>query len=149
MLNWAYASLKNTNSLVEYKFCHSREVSVTQSVVETIVAPVGKSDLAFDLQTDIIFGGNGKGKINKFIDSVVIGRNLRINKPHVCTCREDILCFALIYCQPDLNRLPFDSTKGYFTYISLAAPYDVTSVRKQLDTSLKNLGFAMPSRLSL
>ena len=38
--------------------------------IETIIAPVGKSDPSFDLQTDIIFGGNGGAKINKFIDCV-------------------------------------------------------------------------------
>ena len=50
--------------------------------IETIIAPVGKSDPSFDLQADIIFGGNGGGKINKFLDcvkSIVIDRNPRIN----------------------------------------------------------------------
>ena len=49
---------------------------------ETIVAAISKSDPAFDLHTDIIFGGNGGTKINKFLDcvkSIVIGRNPRIN----------------------------------------------------------------------
>ena len=58
--------------------------------IETIVAPVGKSDPVFDLQTNIIFGGNVGAKINKYLDcikSIVIGRNLRINTPHVFTCR--------------------------------------------------------------
>ena len=36
--------------------------------IETIVAPVGKSNSAFELQTDIIFVGNGGAKINKFLD---------------------------------------------------------------------------------
>ena len=50
--------------------------------IETIIAPVGKSDPSFDLQTDIIFGGNGGAKMNKFLDcvkNIVIGRNPRIN----------------------------------------------------------------------
>ena len=36
--------------------------------IETIIAPVGKSNPSFDLQTDIVFGGNGGAKINKFLD---------------------------------------------------------------------------------
>ena len=51
----------------------------TQLHIETIVAPVGKSDPASDLQTDILFGGNGGAKINKFLDyvkSTVIGRSI-------------------------------------------------------------------------
>ena len=62
--------------------------------IETIVETVGKTDPAFDLQSDIIFGGNGRAKINKFLDcikSIVIGRNLRINMPHDSTCRKHIL----------------------------------------------------------
>ena len=50
--------------------------------IETIIAPVGKSDPSFDLQTDIIFGGNGGAKINKFLDrvkSIVIDRNPRMS----------------------------------------------------------------------
>ena len=50
--------------------------------IETIIAPVGKSDPSFDLQADIIFGGNGGAKINTFLDcvkSIAIGRNPRIN----------------------------------------------------------------------
>ena len=31
--------------------------------IETIVVPVGKSDLGLDLQIDIIFGGNGGTRI--------------------------------------------------------------------------------------
>ena len=58
-------------------------VSVTQLQMETIVAPVGKSGFTFDLQTDIIFGGNGEAKVNNFLDC--IGRNPRINMPHVST----------------------------------------------------------------
>ena len=51
------------------------------------------NDSAFDLQTDIIVGGNDGAKINKFLDcikNIVIGRNLRINTPHVSTCRKHI-----------------------------------------------------------
>ena len=36
-----------------------------------------------DLQTDIIFGGNDRAKINKFLDyieSITMGRNLTFNK---------------------------------------------------------------------
>ena len=60
-----------------------------QLPIETIVAPVGKSDSTFDLQTDIISGGNGGAKINKFLDcikSIVIGRNMRINMPPISIC---------------------------------------------------------------
>ena len=67
-----------------------REVSVTQLPIENIVARVGKSDLEFDLQTDIILGGNDGAKVNKCLDcikSTVIGRNMRINMPHASTCR--------------------------------------------------------------
>ena len=41
--------------------------------IETIVAPVGKSDLAFDLLTYIIFGGISEAKINKFLDCLKSG----------------------------------------------------------------------------
>ena len=34
-------------------------------LIETIIAPVDNSDSAFDLQTDIICGGNRGAKINK------------------------------------------------------------------------------------
>ena len=46
-------------------------------------------------------------------------------------------------------RLPFNSTKGS-SYISLVTPYeaDVVSVRKQLDTFLKDSATAMDSCLS-
>ena len=67
-----------------------REVSTTQLPIESIVAPVGKGDPALDLQTDIIFNGNGRAKINKFLNyskSIVIGRKLRIRMLHVFTCR--------------------------------------------------------------
>ena len=43
-------------------------VSITQLPIETIIARVGKSDPSFDLQADIIFGGNCGAKINKFLD---------------------------------------------------------------------------------
>ena len=46
----------------------TREVSITQLPIETMIAPVGKSGSTFDLQTDIIFGGNGGAKVNKFLD---------------------------------------------------------------------------------
>ena len=46
------------------------EVSIIQLPIETVVAPVGKSDSTFDLQTDIFFGGNGGAKINKFLKSI-------------------------------------------------------------------------------
>ena len=58
--------------------------------IESIVAPVDKSDHMFDLQTDIIFGGEGGAKVNKFLDcvkSIVIGRNLGIDTTHVPTYR--------------------------------------------------------------
>ena len=38
--------------------------------MQNIEPPVGKSATAFDLQTDIIFGGNGGAKINKFLDCI-------------------------------------------------------------------------------
>ena len=31
--------------------------------IKTIIAPAGKSDPSFDLQADIIFGGNGGARI--------------------------------------------------------------------------------------
>ena len=49
--------------------------------IETIVAPVGKSDPVFLLQITIIFSGNGRAKINEFLDCIkiiVIDRNLKI-----------------------------------------------------------------------
>ena len=50
-----------------------REFPATQLLIETIVAPVGKSDPAFDLETDIIFGGNGGANIkNSLIISKVL-----------------------------------------------------------------------------
>ena len=60
----------------------TREVSITQLLIETIISPVGKSDPSFDLQAEIIFGGNGGAMINKFLDcvkSIVIDRNPRIS----------------------------------------------------------------------
>ena len=52
--------------------------------IETIVAPVGKSDPVLDLKIDIIFCGNvKKNKLLNYIESVVISRNLGFNKPHV------------------------------------------------------------------
>ena len=58
--------------------------------IETIVAPLGKSDPALDLQADIIFGGIGGAKINRFLDyieSIVNGLNLRSKMQHASTCR--------------------------------------------------------------
>ena len=46
--------------------------------IETIIAPVGKSDPSFDLQADIIFGGNGGAKINKFLDRVIVSYHLDV-----------------------------------------------------------------------
>ena len=48
-----------------------------------------------------------------------------------------------------LSRVPFDSTKGS-SYISLGTSYDVdvVSVRKQLDTFLKDSATAINSRLT-
>ena len=43
------------------------EVTITQLHIETIIAPVGKSDPSFDLQADIFFGGNGGAKIKILI----------------------------------------------------------------------------------
>ena len=40
-------------------FCSTREISSTQLPIKTIVTAVGKSDPALDLQTGIIFDGNG------------------------------------------------------------------------------------------
>ena len=68
----------------------TREISVTQLPIETIVALAGKSNPTFDLQTDIFFGGNGGAKLKKFLDclkSIVIGRNLIIDTPHVFAYR--------------------------------------------------------------
>ena len=45
-----------------------REVSVIQLPIETIVAPVGKSNPTFDFQTEIIFGGNGRVKIKNSLN---------------------------------------------------------------------------------
>ena len=74
-------------------FLRHKEVSfvvrgtfASQLSIETIVASVCKSDHSFDLQTDIIFGGNGGVKINKFLDyieSIGTDRNLRSNTPHI------------------------------------------------------------------
>ena len=62
------------------------EVSITQLTIEIMVAPVGKSDPAFGLHSEITFGGKGGANIIKFLDcikSAVIGSNL-INK----SCKE-------------------------------------------------------------
>ena len=96
--------------------------------IETIVAAVGKSDPAFDLQADIIFDGNFGAKINKLLDCI---KNIVIGL--VSTCRLHILRFTLIYCQSHLGRLSFNSTKNS-SYISLDMPYDVDVVSKFLDT---------------
>ena len=47
-----------------------KDVSSTQLAVETMVAPVGKSDSTLDLQIDINFHGKGRVKIYKFIDYI-------------------------------------------------------------------------------
>ena len=51
--------LRHKEAWIECFFYSTREVSTTQLPIETIVTPVGKSDPAFDLRTDIIFDGNG------------------------------------------------------------------------------------------
>ena len=64
--------------------------------------PADKNDYALDLQADINFEGNGRAKLNKFLDyieSIFTCRNLGSNKPHVLTCRQHMLRFILIYCQ--------------------------------------------------
>ena len=100
--------------LVEYQFCRTREVSITQFPLETIIAPVGKSDPSFDLQADIIFGGNGGAKINKFLDcikSIVIGRNPRIN-------------FIIFFCQKSTER---KSLKEYLMHFVLMSGLELAS----------------------
>ena len=47
-----------------------RNICATQLPIETIVTPVGKSVPALDLQTDIIFGGNGS----------LLTKTLRVNE---------------------------------------------------------------------
>ena len=82
--------------------------------IETIVAPVDMSDPAFDLQTEIIFGGKDGPKINKFLDSIksiVVGSNLSNNSPH----------FSIFRYHIHLNRLPFKNTIGS-SNISLGTP---------------------------
>ena len=71
----------------DLRLCHTREVSVTQLLIEIIVAPICKSDPALDIQTDIIFAGIDGAKFLDYIESIVIGRNLRFNMPHVTTCQ--------------------------------------------------------------
>ena len=66
---------ENDERLVEYYLYRTREASVTQLAIETIVVLVGKSGPAFDLQTLIVSGGNGGAKIYKFlgyIKSIII-----------------------------------------------------------------------------
>ena len=90
----------------------------------TIVAPIGKSDPAFDLQSDIIFGGIGGAKMNKFL-----GRNLKINTPHVTTCQKYILCFAPITARPILVDARSIALKARVTFrlvrpkISMSSAY--------------------------
>ena len=48
-----------------------REVSANQLPIETIAALVGKGGPAFDLQANIIFGGNGGAMINSLTISKV------------------------------------------------------------------------------
>ena len=76
--------------LVDYYFCCTKEISATKLPIETIVEPVSKDDIALDLENDIIFDCNGGVKINKFLDyieSIVIGHNLRFTMMQVYTCR--------------------------------------------------------------
>ena len=71
--------------------------------MENIVVPVDKSDPSFVLQTDFILGGNGRAKINTFLDYIeviIIGFNLRSNTPQVFTLPR----FALIYYLTPLNN---------------------------------------------
>ena len=61
-------------------------MSATQLPIEAIAATVDKSDLALDLQTDIIFSGKGGAKINKFCivlpaSQVYRAQTLRQNNP--------------------------------------------------------------------
>ena len=54
-------------------------MSASQSSIDTILAPVGKSGSAFDIQAVIICSSNGGAKKNNFFDcieSIVIGRKL-------------------------------------------------------------------------
>ena len=86
---------------------------VTQLRIETIVAPVGKSASGFDLWTEVIFGGNGRAKIYKFLDcikSIVIGRTL----VH-CRCRQRTQAtehFSEKYCHCDVLP-PFAERSPY------------------------------------
>ena len=73
-------------------------------LIESIIAPVGKSNPSFDLQTDIIFGGNGGAKINKILDcvkSIVIGRCIR-ESIHRTTLLVENIYFVL----PSLTARP-------------------------------------------
>ena len=82
-----------------------RGLSATHLPIETIVAPVGKSDPALDLQTDIIVGDNVGAKINKFLDqieSTVIGRKLGFRAPHVSMCQQHRLRFVSFTALPIL-----------------------------------------------
>ena len=64
--------------------------------IETIIAPVDKSDSSFDLQADNIFGGNGGAKLKK-INSLTVSKVSKVNENY-----EKIfpLCrFRLIYSE--------------------------------------------------
>ena len=66
----AAASIKKHEEikcLIKYKFCRTREISATQLPIETIVAPVSRSDPVFCLQTNIIFDGKKGAKIDSLI----------------------------------------------------------------------------------
>ena len=53
-------TLRHKEAWSECFLCSTREVSTTNLPIETIVTAVGKSDPPLDLQTDIIFDGNGR-----------------------------------------------------------------------------------------
>ena len=84
---------------------YEREVSATQLPIKTLVVPIGKSDPALGLRTDIIFGGNVGAKINKFLDyikTMVTCRNLRINTPHISTFDNIYFVFPSFTARPIL-----------------------------------------------
>ena len=61
--------------------CRATVVPATQLPIETTAAYAFKSACTIDLQTDIIFTGNGEPKISKFtenIESIVIVHNIGI-----------------------------------------------------------------------
>ena len=68
--------------LGEYQLYCRGEFSAIQLPIETIIAPVGKSAFAIDLQAYNIFGGNGAAKIkkNSFSISNISGYRFRCFK---------------------------------------------------------------------